>query len=305
MLAVVHRPLLAVIAAAAMGRIDEFEVVQIASLLWSFSTLALVDAEGGLAPAQLRVLAGAPAVLDGEWQGHSLCLLANSLKPVSDALDPGLWTKVEGRWLAQLEELATALEQVSFPPEPGPYLEALRASGCYHVGPRYTQGLLQRLGIQEAPAAFTTAGRHATAGRQEGIIAVADFSISFGDRGAALEGSRLLVSESRGGGGVAAGSAAASAASEARPLVAAPLAHDRSGHAEFQLLCGILDDVEAAAKDNAATWRSEAAGTLHLYVTHHPCLSCIGALCQFRAALPGVAVSVSFDWRPASPRGGR
>lgn len=42
--------------------------------------------------------------------------------------------------------------------------------------------------------------------------------------------------------------------------------------------------------------RPEAAvGTVRLYVTDPPCLSCVGVLLQFARCFPGVAVTVRFD----------
>eukprot|EP00811_Abedinium_folium_P030599 NODE_4910_length_1832_cov_7.334311.p1 GENE.NODE_4910_length_1832_cov_7.334311~~NODE_4910_length_1832_cov_7.334311.p1 ORF type:complete len:318 (-),score=45.56 NODE_4910_length_1832_cov_7.334311:73-1026(-) len=92
-------------------------------------------------------------------------------------------------------------------------------------------------------------------------------------------------------------------------LVAAPLAHDRSGHAEFLALSSVLGSLAAlGAVDTKAGEASKArqqtvTGVVRLHVDHHPCLSCVGVLRQFSAALPGVVVEVSYDWQPGAARG--
>ena len=86
---------------------------------------------------------------------------------------------------------------------------------------------------------------------------------------------------------------------ESNLVVTVPLKHDRSGHAEIMAICEVLRAVAACGVDlSCAVSRSSAGGEVHLYVSHHPCLSCIGALSQLQAALPGASVRVSFDWHP-------
>merc|ERR1712113_50749 len=61
-------------------------------------------------------------------------------------------------------------------------------------------------------------------------------------------------------------------------LVSVPLAHDRSGHAEFVALSELLTRICAFSCGNDF---SDVTGEVLLYVTRHPCLSCIGAISQF------------------------
>lgn len=75
-------------------------------------------------------------------------------------------------------------------------------------------------------------------------------------------------------------------------LVAAPLAgRPRSSHAEFQLLRRLT------AQMGNETW----AGSIFLYVDRTPCISCVGALAQFRIRWPGVSVQVAYAFGPDEP----
>eukprot|EP00811_Abedinium_folium_P028218 NODE_4350_length_1903_cov_5.240991.p1 GENE.NODE_4350_length_1903_cov_5.240991~~NODE_4350_length_1903_cov_5.240991.p1 ORF type:complete len:585 (+),score=159.64 NODE_4350_length_1903_cov_5.240991:216-1757(+) len=71
--------------------------------------------------------------------------------------------------------------------------------------------------------------------------------------------------------------------------------HDRSGHAE-----------RGALLDIAASWlpaRGHLEGWLRLYITHFPCISCVGVIAQFAWLFPTVQLSVAFaDGRVAGLR---
>lgn len=96
------------------------------------------------------------------------------------------------------------------------------------------------------------------------------------------------------GGASSSGDASAAPAEAARapPLVAAPISgRHRHGHAEFQVLNRL-----AAAMGNGP-W----SGSIFLYVDMTPCLSCIGALAQFRRQWPDVSVNVAYEHGPSEP----
>lgn len=278
----------------------------------------------------LPPLAAAPAILEAgdAWRGHSLCLLANALYPVRGTLGPHIWSKVEARWREQLAEVIEVLQSVAFPVDAASYAKALSDMGLFHAGPHYTRELLARLGVAGVPPWLTAAARALTqadnAPEAAGIVCVVEYAITLGQADlAGVAGRRLVVSEGRPAGappgwsedlpgdpgpGATEGPGLQPGREEGwrgeERLVSVPLAHDRSGHAEFRALSELLASVQAKGAALAGWHGAAAEGWVRLYVTHHPCLSCVGAICQFRAALPRVAVSVAYDWHPLAPRGG-
>lgn len=283
------------------------------------SAVAISSEEGDFdAAALLCKLADAPVVRQEEWNGHSLCLLANALYPVRMGLSPALWAEIETRWLRHMDFLASALQVENSPVDSDSYVQGLQASGCFHAGPYYTHFLLAELGVPEAPWDFTSDARgRVLASRAAlpvevsaapwstdvamgetvtGIVCMLGFSIDV--VGKRVADQQLFVSEAR-----------PVHVEQEAPLdsflVAAPLAHDRSGHAEFLALSRVLSAVHSGGLDlRSEPIRSCVTGHVFLYVTHHPCLSCVGAISQFSALLPNVSLRVSYDWRPAVPRGG-
>lgn len=78
--------------------------------------------------------------------------------------------------------------------------------------------------------------------------------------------------------------------------------HDRSNHAERQALIKVIARVqEASGAQNDAEFEREAAevtGTVRLYASHTPCISCMACFCQFQRLFPKVKLCVDFDdWR--------
>lgn len=72
--------------------------------------------------------------------------------------------------------------------------------------------------------------------------------------------------------------------------------HDRSGHAER----GALLEVATSWLEFAQGAVLEVEGTLRLYVSHFPCISCVSVIAQFARLFPGVRLAVSFtDGRAA------
>eukprot|EP00928_Gymnodinium_smaydae_P026138 TRINITY_DN20611_c0_g1_i1.p1 TRINITY_DN20611_c0_g1~~TRINITY_DN20611_c0_g1_i1.p1 ORF type:complete len:958 (-),score=120.14 TRINITY_DN20611_c0_g1_i1:11-2884(-) len=86
-------------------------------------------------------------------------------------------------------------------------------------------------------------------------------------------------------------------------LVAATLKHNRGGDGEFQALQACARACyDSLHLDPLRGEGSQAHGELWLHVTEVPCLSCVGAMAQFRALFPNVALHVSFTLgrRPVS-----
>merc|ERR1719356_572722 len=78
--------------------------------------------------------------------------------------------------------------------------------------------------------------------------------------------------------------------------------HDRSNHAERQALIKVISRVqEASGAQNDAEFERECAevtGTVRLYASHTPCISCMACFCQFQRLFPKVKLCVDFDdWR--------
>lgn len=78
--------------------------------------------------------------------------------------------------------------------------------------------------------------------------------------------------------------------------------HDRSNHAERQALIKIIARVQdACGAKNDEEFEAECAevtGTVRLYASHTPCISCMACFCQFQRLFPKVKLCVDFDdWR--------
>jgi len=208
------------------------------------------------------------------------------------------------------------------------YAAALAAPGYFHAGPYYTRDLLTEVGVGEAPAPFVAGARlwvdavrrcdrvgdHEEAAH--GILCVVEFALRHDEDlileacaspGAGVKvavGRHFIFSEARSGPG-------GRVLSPPGLLLSAPLMHDRSGHAEVLAFSEVLAAADAAGLAQFNASRPEAGlsnqrrakGVVRLYVTHHPCLSCVGALLQLRAALGlGVAIEVSYDCQPCAGR---
>mmetsp|Transcript_114210 Transcript_114210/g.369349 ORF Transcript_114210/g.369349 Transcript_114210/m.369349 type:complete len:96 (+) Transcript_114210:29-316(+) len=79
-------PLLHAISEGAINTLRNFKVQEISSLLWSLSSMSVLD-DGERSCRIVQQLSAAPIIVheahSGQsWQGHYLCLLANALHPV-------------------------------------------------------------------------------------------------------------------------------------------------------------------------------------------------------------------------------
>lgn len=71
--------------------------------------------------------------------------------------------------------------------------------------------------------------------------------------------------------------------------------HDRSSHAERQALLLLLEDVPIG-KDEGV--QPEVKGSMRVYASHTPCISCLSSMCQFTRAFEGAKLAVTFDqWK--------
>lgn len=68
---------------------------------------------------------------------------------------------------------------------------------------------------------------------------------------------------------------------------------DRSLCGEFQVLAKLCDEI--LEKTGQELPMKAVEGTVHLFVTATPCLSCIAVICQFHRLFPEIQVEVSWD----------
>mmetsp|Transcript_43371 Transcript_43371/g.97897 ORF Transcript_43371/g.97897 Transcript_43371/m.97897 type:complete len:243 (-) Transcript_43371:41-769(-) len=69
----------------------------------------------------------------------------------------------------------------------------------------------------------------------------------------------------------------------------------RNGHAERRALIELLRAVSRAfGSGNAERWE-DTAGSVRLYASHYPCMSCLVVIAQFARRLPRVTVFMEFD----------
>ncbi|KAF4676149.1 hypothetical protein FOL46_007201 [Perkinsus olseni] len=162
-----------------------------------------------------------------------------------------------------------------------------------HVGPVTTGMLLESLGIHHAPYVPRYIERLDRGFRQP----IAKFITCEVELSVDNEATRAFVV--RGGyqrmynvdgtsGGVddSAGQLAdASTGACGEPFTGLYVMNDRSSHAEISALNGVANLLS-----------SDSVGSLHLHVSHFPCLSCIYAMQQFRRAFSKIQVRVSYEW---------
>lgn len=73
---------------------------------------------------------------------------------------------------------------------------------------------------------------------------------------------------------------------------------DRTLCSEFQTLEELCDMIEEAGGTDLATIRTQIQGSLRLFISTIPCVSCIGALSQFSQLFPGIKLEVCLGHLP-------
>ena len=287
------QPLIRVIADAAGPRLAEFNELWIGSILWSIASCPVNDAEEDAERKRYLVALSRAPVLHplGQWKGHKLCLLANALFQVQDEV-PEMWHQVKTCWTQELLALAELLRCAALEAaDPQRYRLRIQATELFHVGPFYTRQLLELLQIKEASHEFVTSARLHLQEREasRGVACFASFDVMVNGSQVVKEGLFLT-------------SPASDACGDQLPLVSVPLNHDRSGHAELKAMQWLLQNLREASVPAGKSLR-EVSGHMSLHVTHHPCLSCLGAFAQLQGILPQLQLYVSFDWTPGAARG--
>jgi len=81
----------------------------------------------------------------------------------------------------------------------------------------------------------------------------------------------------------------------------------RNGHAERRGLVDLVRSVARALGHGGAEHWEGVRGSVELYASHYPCISCLAAVAQFKGLLPGADLEVEFDdawatWTERPPR---
>lgn len=263
---------------------------------------------------------------DDAWMVHDLCLVwfteENAAKHlgsswhVLDSYVGTLYQQVHGffkytPFLATAKPCGSIVHSSQVPV----YEQAFRELDLRSLGIKYTQCLLEAVGLADHAGAVGPRGLSASACAQ---LAEARNGLLRQDPGAGSQSWCLfrynLQSETRVAaeldgiqirscGGDPAALDLLDQPREAH-LVAVRLSNDRLNHrrrdAEFRALAhtaGVLrtliPEVDALMMQRVS-WGERLNGWVHLYVTEVPCLSCVGAMIQFSRRFPNVCLRVSF-----------
>lgn len=79
--------------------------------------------------------------------------------------------------------------------------------------------------------------------------------------------------------------------------------HDRSPHAERHALLRLMEKIFEKESDPGVSHepRPHIEGLARMFVSHTPCISCLGCFCQFRRIFPEIFLYIEFtDWKEVS-----
>eukprot|EP00811_Abedinium_folium_P000838 NODE_1076_length_2618_cov_14.034123.p1 GENE.NODE_1076_length_2618_cov_14.034123~~NODE_1076_length_2618_cov_14.034123.p1 ORF type:complete len:800 (-),score=267.95 NODE_1076_length_2618_cov_14.034123:217-2358(-) len=301
-LALDHAPLFAAVAAKSHAKLPQFTSLDLAAIAWSFGAVGRLEE-----PLMNTVAARAVAVIvEGSFPSLALANITWGFRALGiehealfravsdevvrkiDRLDLKDVVTLLDAALPCQETLARRVGAVAYhllcamPSTPeGWRSEAYRrlvvGLKTEHLGEAGMRHLFVKLGIGEAPAAFCA----------RAAAALPDLCSS---RGAAF-----VEYELGGRAGTLLREDAEAAAAPARWLCAVgPLrggSHmDRALRAEFL----VLEELCALALDDGGgTTGARIAGHVRLFATSRPCLSCVGAMAQFRQLLPSARLEVA------------
>ena len=282
-----------IILACSLENISALDARQVASIVWSCGQLSVADLP--LMPSILHALDGPlldalPAQQVG-WLTDSIPLL-----PASKSFQE----RVTRRLAMSVSILEKSLVKMSpgsqgFDPEGlQSFAEAVSLVGADQLGDSGSQLLLSTCGISyispmSMPCMEITFHQHESKRLLVRASSVFDIKITGLHRmegEATLHGSDVAVS------GGAEGFRAHRWITPVHLPVAAGV--DRSLCGEFQLLARLCDQV--LHKTGGVLPPTETVtGTIHLFVTATPCLSCVAALCQFHRLFPELQLKVSWN----------
>lgn len=171
------------------------------------------------------------------------------------------------------------------------YQDVMKSLEVASVGDTHTRRLLDSLRITETTAQFWQRGKLAVGARaghgpRTGVQNWCFFHVRLEEGSVVVEAHGL------------ANSTVTATVPDTSGLVAVQLHFDRVRHrswdAEFRALASIIDSAREIRRRVPA---SPVSGVAQLFVTDVPCISCVGAMAQFRRRFPGISLSVSWDVR--------
>jgi len=237
-----------------------------------------------------KVSARALALLDdGSLAPDALIQVANGL--TANGLE--MPEPLKEAWVCLCRQAHGVLQRVADDPSPE-VLQEIQRMGLTTIGAKSTEQLLQSMGLGARGGDDARAARLAWPDGLEvstQVLCVSEYRLLFsGVRPGQEEREHRTLTDS-----------ARTFASGSEPemtglglLAPVVLRFSRDRDAEFLALTAVVAEARAAAAETGAeTW--DLRGSLRLHVSHTPCLSCIGAMLQFRRAFPAVKLEVSFD----------
>lgn len=314
-----HDALLEVLSERSQEIVAEFIPQNLGNSAWAYNRL------GYRAEALMRTLARQAACVLHECQGQEILDLIEAISTggYEDVVDATDWTVING-WI--IERSTAAEEFIAINANMAlqfkrlsdfdralavqDYRDNLQSFSIIGLGYHYTSLVLRRFGVTvpegaaldawaataraAAPAALNETDASKNVEAQEGLRA---------NRTVCVYKFSLWASQEARNSGAAAdvnvdpvGVVSQTAVdSWELGLVASTLKHPRGGDGEFQALQACARACyERLHLDPLAGEGAEAVGELWLHVTEVPCLSCVGAMAQFRQLFPNVLLNVSF-----------
>jgi len=311
--------LLEVLSKRSQEIVAEFIPQNLGNSAWAYNRLGYRD------EALMRTLVRQAACVLHECQGQEILDLIEAIGTggYEDAVDATDWTIING-WIVERSTAAEEfiavnanmalqfkrLSDFDRALAVQDYRDHLQSFSIIGLGYHYTSHVLRRFGVTVpagaaldawtatartvAPAALNETDASKNAEAQEGLranrtVCVYKFSL-------------WASQEVRNGGAVAdvnvdpVGVVSQTAVdSWELGLVASTLKHPRGGDGEFQALQACARACyERLHLDPLAGEGAAAVGELWLHVTEVPCLSCVGAMAQFRQLFPNILLNVSF-----------
>eukprot|EP00747_Dinoflagellata_sp_TGD_P130656 gnl/TRDRNA2_/TRDRNA2_174855_c1_seq1.p1 gnl/TRDRNA2_/TRDRNA2_174855_c1~~gnl/TRDRNA2_/TRDRNA2_174855_c1_seq1.p1 ORF type:complete len:329 (+),score=31.04 gnl/TRDRNA2_/TRDRNA2_174855_c1_seq1:634-1620(+) len=291
------RPLLAAISSEALKKLGHFTSLHISNTVWAFAVLREVSHSASfLPPATRQFLDHSAPLLGTEW-----------VDMVSSAEIHGPFVgRDELRRRFELELFLPTIDQLAgiLSPDPAAALAAVAGLGDFlerrqlpHLGPRYTGRAFAALGWSPpAPslaAQWVPTARHeawAALGlsigslvRTERIVAWLSADMHFRDLVIEVPGRIYHCGVPKEVDG------------RALSMLRATFRHmARDDHAERAALLSLTSLVLDACNAGSDVL-CEVTGSLRLYVSHFPCLSCVAVLGQFAHIAPRLRLEIAFD----------
>jgi len=266
-------PLLEATSAEAIPKLNAFERQELSNTAWAFATLGLQNVP----------LMNA---LSSEVRRRIELFDAQALANLADAL-PDCAEDLKQRLQPSLEALVAGMPGTLEGWRAGRFFEVLNQICADNFGAAGTQLLLEKMGVPFPAANFVLRGQH----RVAQLLAETDMRLEvyglahkrvlcYGEWDLVLPSGERVHGATLRENGIRVGHVPAPAwlRSHATPINSM-IGRDLCG--EFQLITGIGLIIDAAPP-------GRLEGSVHLFSTSTPCVSCVGALRQLQLRLPGV-----------------